>query len=94
MFAATNHGRALGIRSHHVNFVSEYWNDVFSAFLVGYERGVTPNPDIFCNREIKFNAFWRHAKVCMRLSEWMAMASMARSRDSFDVLRPYASRAP
>ncbi|KJE91972.1 tRNA methyl transferase [Capsaspora owczarzaki ATCC 30864] len=47
---------ALGIPFRTVNFVKEYWNDVFTVFLQEYQRGRTPNPDILCNREIKFKA--------------------------------------
>jgi tRNA U34 2-thiouridine synthase MnmA/TrmU len=41
--------------------VKEYWNDVFSPYLEGFGAGGTPNPDVFCNREIKFKAFREHA---------------------------------
>lgn len=47
----------LGIRLHTANFATEYWDNVFTYFLEEYEAGRTPNPDILCNREIKFNAF-------------------------------------
>jgi tRNA U34 2-thiouridine synthase MnmA/TrmU len=43
-----------------VEFVAEYWNDVFSKLVVGYEEGITPNPDVICNREIKFKALLDH----------------------------------
>lgn len=51
----------LGIPLHSVNFSHEYWERVFSHFLEEYRRGRTPNPDILCNREIKFRAFLDHA---------------------------------
>ena len=51
----------LGIRLHSVNFSAEYWNRVFSHFLDEYSAGRTPNPDILCNKEIKFRAFLDHA---------------------------------
>ncbi|WP_020560674.1 tRNA 2-thiouridine(34) synthase MnmA [Thiofilum flexile] len=47
----------LGIKLHTVNFASEYWDHVFEHFLAEYKAGRTPNPDILCNREIKFKAF-------------------------------------
>ena len=47
----------LGIKLHTVNFAAEYWDNVFSNFLSEYKAGRTPNPDILCNREIKFNVF-------------------------------------
>ena len=45
---------ALDIPIERVDFSNEYWNNVFVPFLDGYESGRTPNPDVFCNREIKF----------------------------------------
>jgi len=47
----------LGIELHEVNFAHEYWENVFSYFLKEYENGRTPNPDILCNKEIKFKEF-------------------------------------
>ena len=47
----------LGITLHTRNFASEYWDRVFSYFLEEYRAGRTPNPDIMCNKEIKFKAF-------------------------------------
>ncbi len=44
-----------------VNFASEYWERVFSRFLGEYRGGRTPNPDVLCNQEIKFNVFLDHA---------------------------------
>lgn len=52
----------LGIRLHRVDFTVEYWHRVFEHFLAEYEAGRTPNPDILCNREIKFGAFLAHAR--------------------------------
>lgn len=51
----------LGIRLHTVNFSQEYWDRVFTYFLEEYKAGRTPNPDILCNKEIKFDAFLDHA---------------------------------
>ena len=51
----------LGIKLHTVNFSSEYWDRVFEHFLGEYKAGRTPNPDVLCNREIKFRAFLDHA---------------------------------
>jgi len=47
----------IGIPYYSVNFAKEYWDRVFSYFLKEYEAGRTPNPDVLCNREIKFKAF-------------------------------------
>lgn len=52
----------LGIELHRVDFIKEYWDNVFSYFLKEYENGRTPNPDILCNKYIKFDAFIEHAK--------------------------------
>jgi tRNA-specific 2-thiouridylase len=51
----------LGIPCTMVDFVREYWNEVFVPFLDEYEQGNTPNPDILCNRFIKFDAFVKYA---------------------------------
>ncbi len=51
----------LGIRLHAANFAAEYWDNVFTHFLEEYRAGRTPNPDILCNREIKFKAFLDYA---------------------------------
>jgi len=51
----------LGIPLHRVDFVQEYWDQVFMYFLNEYKAGRTPNPDIMCNKEIKFKAFLNHA---------------------------------
>lgn len=45
-----------------INFSDDYWQAVFSHFLSEYQKGRTPNPDILCNREIKFKAFLNYAK--------------------------------
>ena len=47
----------IGIPCYSVNFAKEYWDRVFSYFLKEYKAGRTPNPDVLCNREIKFRAF-------------------------------------
>lgn len=52
---------SLGIRLHSANFAAEYWDGVFEHFLSEYRAGRTPNPDILCNREIKFRAFLDYA---------------------------------
>jgi tRNA-specific 2-thiouridylase len=52
---------ALAIPLHAMNFSADYWDRVFSHFLHEYGAGRTPNPDVLCNREIKFKAFLDHA---------------------------------
>ncbi len=59
---ATLVARQLGIPLHSVNFATEYWDQVFTAFLAEYRANRTPNPDVLCNREIKFRAFLDHAR--------------------------------
>lgn len=51
----------LKISLHSINFSKIYWDKVFQYFLEEYEQGRTPNPDILCNKEIKFKAFLDHA---------------------------------
>lgn len=53
----------LGIQLHSANFASEYWDNVFEYFLNEYQAGRTPNPDILCNREIKFKVFLDYAQI-------------------------------
>ena len=53
----------LGIKLHAANFAAEYWDNVFEHFLEEYQAGRTPNPDILCNKEIKFRAFLDYARV-------------------------------
>lgn len=52
----------LGITLHTANFAAEYWDNVFEHFLAEYQAGRTPNPDILCNREIKFKVFLEYAQ--------------------------------
>ena len=52
----------LGLALDTVNFSQDYWDRVFQVFLDEYTAGHTPNPDVLCNREIKFKAFLDHAK--------------------------------
>ncbi|MGG1575948.1 tRNA 2-thiouridine(34) synthase MnmA [Fictibacillus sp. NRS-1165] len=51
----------IGIPYYAVNFEKEYWDKVFTYFLEEYKAGRTPNPDVICNKEIKFKAFLDHA---------------------------------
>ncbi len=54
--------RILDIPYYTLNFCKEYRSQVFSKFLEGYQKGYTPNPDILCNQEIKFNLFLKKTK--------------------------------
>lgn len=51
----------IGIKLHTANFAMEYWDRVFEHFLAEYGAGRTPNPDILCNKEVKFKAFLDYA---------------------------------
>ncbi|MGX7106752.1 tRNA 2-thiouridine(34) synthase MnmA [Hutsoniella sourekii] len=51
----------IGIPYYSVNFEKEYWDRVFQYFLSEYQKGRTPNPDVMCNKEIKFKAFLDYA---------------------------------
>jgi tRNA-specific 2-thiouridylase len=53
----------LDIPFHARNFAAEYWDRVFEHFLDEYRAGRTPNPDVLCNREIKFKTFLDHARA-------------------------------
>ncbi|MCG8382588.1 MAG: tRNA 2-thiouridine(34) synthase MnmA [Gammaproteobacteria bacterium] len=68
----------LGIPLHSVNFSGEYWERVFQHFLNEYQAGRTPNPDILCNKEIKFRAFLDYAKTLG--AEAIATGHYARTR--------------
>ncbi len=57
--AVANH---LGIKLHRHDFVDEYWDNVFTYFIEEYKKGRTPNPDILCNKYIKFDSFRKVAK--------------------------------
>ena len=71
--------RELGIVLHRVSFADQYRRLVFEEFLAEYRRGRTPNPDVLCNREIKFGACLRYTQ---RLgADWFATGHYARCAD-------------
>lgn len=67
----------LDIKLHKVNFSTEYWDNVFEYFLSEYKTGRTPNPDILCNKEIKFKAFLEYAQTILK-ADYIAMGHYAR----------------
>lgn len=73
----------LGIRLHTANFAAEYWDRVFEHFLAEYQAGRTPNPDILCNKEIKFKAFLDYAITLG--ADFIATGHYARRGESFSV---------
>ncbi|MDX1481317.1 MAG: tRNA 2-thiouridine(34) synthase MnmA [Woeseiaceae bacterium] len=82
----------LGIPLHHVNFSREYRQKVFDHFLGEYRAGRTPNPDVLCNREIKFGAFRAHAR---RLgAERVATGHYARRSGTKDAVQLLKGRDP
>ncbi len=72
----------LGIKLHKVNFSTEYWDRVFEHFLAEYRAGRTPNPDVLCNREIKFKAFLDYALELG--ADYIATGHYARKQQSDD----------
>lgn len=68
----------LKIKLHRVDFIEEYWNHVFTYFIEEYKAGRTPNPDIMCNKYIKFASFLNEAKKLG--AEYIAMGHYARVR--------------
>lgn len=54
--------QTLGIPLHRVDFIKEYWDNVFTYFIDELKKGRTPNPDVMCNKYIKFDAFIKEAK--------------------------------
>lgn len=69
----------IGIPYYAVNFEKQYWDKVFTYFLDEYKAGRTPNPDVMCNKEIKFKAFLEHA---MNLgADYLATGHYARVED-------------
>ncbi|MGY3264826.1 tRNA 2-thiouridine(34) synthase MnmA [Lysobacter sp. HA35] len=85
----------LGLPIHFRDFSKEYWGDVFEHFIAEYAAGRTPNPDVLCNREIKFKHFLdaahelgaeriatgHYARVDQRDGRWRLLRAMDRSKD-------------
>ncbi len=79
----------LQIPLHTVNFAAEYWDSVFSFFLEEYRAGRTPNPDILCNKEIKFKLFMDYC-LQHRGAEYLATghyAQIEKNADTYDLLK-------
>ncbi|GAB2487045.1 tRNA 2-thiouridine(34) synthase MnmA [Alkalibacterium psychrotolerans] len=72
----------IGIPYYSINFEKEYWDKVFSYFLEEYKKGRTPNPDVMCNKEIKFKAFLDYALSLG--AEYVATGHYARIRRDED----------
>ena len=71
----------LGIKLHRVDFIKEYWDNVFTYFLEELKKGRTPNPDIMCNKYIKFDLFKKEA---LRLgADFIATGHYAKIEDGY-----------
>lgn len=71
----------IGIKLHRIDFVKEYWDNVFQYFLEELKKGRTPNPDVFCNKYIKFDCFIEGAK---RLgADYIATGHYAKIEDGY-----------
>lgn len=71
--------KVLNIPLHRINFAHEYWDRVFENFLSEYKAGRTPNPDILCNKEIKFKAFLEFARTLK--ADFIATGHYVRRRE-------------
>ena len=80
----------LGIELYRIDFVKEYWDNVFTYFLEEYKKGRTPNPDILCNKYIKFDAFMKFAlsKGC----EYVATGHYARVEHTDSISKMYKGK--
>lgn len=77
----------LGIQLYRIDFVKEYWDNVFTYFLEEYKKGRTPNPDILCNKYIKFDAFMKFAMS--KGAEYVATGHYAIVKHDSDVSKMY-----
>ena len=75
----------IDIPYYSVNFAEDYWNRVFALFLEEYRAGRTPNPDVLCNREIKFRSFLEYADSLM--ADKMATGHFVRTNADGDLLK-------
>ncbi len=73
---AVSVAKQLDVKMNRIDFIEEYWDTVFTYFLNEYKKGRTPNPDIMCNKYIKFNAFLQHAHTLG--ADYIAMGHYAR----------------
>ena len=71
----------LSIPLYRVDFIKEYWDHVFTYFLNELKKGRTPNPDVMCNKYIKFDSFTKEAKSLG--AEYIATGHYARTKDGY-----------
>lgn len=88
--------RQLNIPCERVNFEKEYWNDVFQPMVQMYEQGLTPNPDLGCNRHVKFGrlAEYLEKKYSGKRKWWLVTGHYARvmnftEKEEFHLLRAF-----
>lgn len=82
--------KQLNIKLHTANFAKEYWDNVFTHFLDEYAKSRTPNPDILCNKEIKFKVFFKYA---MELgADFIATGHYAKIRYKNDIPGLYKAK--
>ncbi|WP_025755296.1 tRNA 2-thiouridine(34) synthase MnmA [Mycoplasmopsis cricetuli] len=74
--------KELNIKLHRIDFVKEYWNYVFENFIEEYKKGRTPNPDILCNKYIKFNEFAKYAFGQLN-ADFIAMGHYAKVENGY-----------
>ncbi|KAL3048450.1 hypothetical protein OYC64_007089 [Pagothenia borchgrevinki] len=85
--------QSLDIPFHQVSYIKEYWHEVFSKLLKDYEKGRTPNPDILCNKHIKFNHFHKYAINTLG-ADAMATGHYARTSQEDDEVFEQKTTAP
>lgn len=85
--------QSLDIPFHQVSYIKEYWHEVFSKLLKDYEKGRTPNPDILCNKHIKFNHFHKYAIDTLG-ADAMATGHYARTSQEDDEVFEQKTIAP
>ncbi|MFW4370760.1 MAG: tRNA 2-thiouridine(34) synthase MnmA [Spiroplasma sp. hy2] len=76
---AVNVSKTLQVPLHRVDFIKEYWEYVFKHFINEYQKGRTPNPDILCNKYIKFDYFLNYA-INNYHADFIAMGHYAQVR--------------
>lgn len=74
-------GKQIGIPVMRVDFVSEYWDNVFKDLIEQYQKGRTPNPDILCNKYVKFGAFYNWIEKNLPDVEYVATGHYADVED-------------
>lgn len=72
----------LDIDLINVNFVKEYWKNVFKEFIKDLKKGITPNPDVLCNRKIKFGSFFKYIEKEYKDIDFIATGHYAKIRET------------